>query len=81
MKTAVIYSNGSQECNRMASLLKNLDGIVTFLEYKVGNDFTEQQFQMEFGSDASYPQVNIGTQHVGNMNETLKYMGGRGMFS
>jgi hypothetical protein len=81
MKTAVIYSNGSQECDRMAALLKNLDGVVTFLEYKVGNDFTEQQFQMEFGSDASYPQVNIGTKHVGNMNETLKYMSGRGMFS
>ena len=30
---AVIYSNGSQECERMAQLLKSLGG--EFLEYKL----------------------------------------------
>ena len=38
---------------------------------------------MEFilGSDAdAYPQVAIDDKHIGNMNETLKYMSRRGMF-
>ena len=40
MKTATIYSNGSQECERMASLLKNLGG--EFLEYKLNKHFTQK---------------------------------------
>lgn len=78
-ETIVIYSNGSQECERMASLLKNLGD--EFLEYKLGQHFTESAFYGEFGLEATYPQVTIGYKHIGNMNETLKYMSSRGMFS
>jgi glutaredoxin len=77
-ETAVIYSNGSQECERMASLLKNLGG--EFLEYKLGQHFSEEAFKEEFGPEATYPQVTIGLNHIGNMNETLKYMSNHGMF-
>ena len=35
---AVIYSNGSQECERMAQLLKSLGG--EFLEYKLNHHFS-----------------------------------------
>ncbi len=79
MTTAVIYSNGSQECERMAMLLKALDG--EFHEYILGQHFTESQFRGEFGEDATYPQVSIGYNHIGNMNETLKYMNRVGMLS
>ena len=79
MTTAVIYSNGSQECERMAMLLKALDG--EFHEYILGQHFTENQFRGEFGEDATYPQVSIGYNHIGNMNETLKYMNRVGMLS
>lgn len=77
-ETAVIYSNESQECNRMASLLKNLGG--EFLEYKLGTHFTKDAFYGEFGEEATFPQVTIGINHIGNMNETLKYMSSKGMF-
>jgi hypothetical protein len=70
--TAIIYSNGSQECERMAALLKSLGG--EFLEYKLNNHFTQRAFEQEFGPEATYPQVSIGFKHIGNMNETLKYM-------
>jgi hypothetical protein len=76
---AVIYSNGSQECDRIAALLKSLDG--EFLEYKLDQNFTQRAFEDEFGSEATYPQVSIGYDHIGNMNETLKFMSTRGMFS
>lgn len=71
-KTAVIYSNGSQECERMSALLKSLGG--EFHEYLLDCDFSQRQFRMEFGDEATYPQVAIGDKHIGNMNESLKYM-------
>lgn len=73
-KTAVIYSNGNQECDRMASLLRCLPDVKVFHRYELGKDFTKQQFEMEFGGDATYPQVSIGTKHVGSMKEALQYM-------
>ncbi len=77
-QTVVIYSNGSQECERMAMLLKSLGG--EFLEYKLGQHFTQRGFEAEFGPEATYPQINIGYTHIGSMNETLKYMSSRGLF-
>ena len=77
-QTVVIYSNGSQECERMAMLLKSLGG--EFLEYKLGQHFTQRGFEAEFGKEGEYPQVNIGFKHVGGMKETLQYMNEKGMF-
>jgi|TARA_R100000482_G_scaffold92652_1_gene38350 hypothetical protein len=78
MTAAVIYSNGNQECQRMAELLKSLGG--EFLEYKLNHHFTQRGFEAEFGSEAEYPQVNIGFKHIGNMKETLNFMKERGLF-
>ena len=71
-ETAVIYSNGSQECERMSMLLQALGG--EFLEYKLNEHFTQRGFEAEFGSGAEYPQINMGFKHVGGMKETLQYM-------
>ena len=73
-----IYSNGSQECERMAQLLKSLGG--QFLEYKLNHHFSQRGFEAEFGKGATYPQVNIGFKHIGDMKETLHYMSEKGMF-
>ena len=73
----VIYSNGGQECQRLSSLVKSLGG--EFLEYKLGQHFTQRAFDTEFGKDAEYPQINIGFKHVGGLKETLQYMKQEGM--
>jgi len=78
-ETVVIYSNGSQECERMTMLLKSLEG--EFLEYKLNQHFTQKGFESEFGKDAEYPQINIGYRHVGSMKETLQYMKDQGLFA
>lgn len=78
MKTATIYSNGSQECERMASLLRSLHG--EFLEYNLGQHFTQRAFDDEFGPEATYPQVSIGYEHVGGLKEALQYMKDHGIF-
>ena len=76
--TAVIYSDGSQECERMSMLLRSLDG--EFHEYLLGVDFSDKQFRMEFGSESTYPQVSLGSEHIGSMKEALQYMKDRGLF-
>ncbi len=69
--TAVLYTDGSQECERIRQLLKSLGG--EFLEYELGWDFTQSEFVAEFGSYASFPQVTINGRHIGSMKETLQY--------
>ena len=78
-ETVVIYSNGSQECERMAMLLQSLVG--EFLEYKLGQHFTQRGFDKEFGESAEYPQINIGFKHVGGLKETLQFMKERELFN
>ena len=79
MNTAVIYSNGSQECERVASLLRSLGG--EFLEDKLNKHFAQKAFETEFGLEATYPQVAIGSQHVGNLKETLQCCKNNGLFT
>jgi hypothetical protein len=79
MDTVVIYSNGSQECERIAMLLESLGG--EFHEYLLGVNFSDRQFRAEFGSEATYPQVSIGSKHIGSMKETLQYMNDKGLFT
>ena len=50
-------------------------------EYFLYRDFDSKAFYSEFGEEATYPQISIGYEHIGNMNETLKYMSSRGMLS
>ena len=76
-ETAVIYSNGSQECERMGMLLKSLGG--EYHEYLLGVDFSDRQFRAEFGSEGTFPQVALGSLHLGSMKDTLQYMKEKGM--
>jgi len=69
---AIIYSNGSQECERAESLLTSVKEEVKV--YKLNKDFTEKQFCAEFGSEAEYPQISIGLDHRGTLKETLQYL-------
>lgn len=68
---AVLYTDGSQECERIRMLLKSLGG--EYLEYELGVDFSDRQFRAEFGKDAVYPQITINHEHIGSLKETLQY--------
>ena len=68
---AIIYSNRNLESERAVCLMQSLEH--QYVEYIVGVDFTEKQFIDEFGEDATYPQIAVGTKHIGNLNETLKH--------
>ena len=68
---AVLYTDGSQECERIRMLLKSLGG--EYLEYELGVDFSDRQFRAEFGKDSVYPQITINHEHIGSLKETLQY--------
>ena len=72
MKTVVLYTDGGQESERIRQLLLSLGG--EYHEYLLGADFSDRQFRAEFGSEAEYPQVNIGDKHIGGLKETLHYL-------
>lgn len=78
MTSAVIYSNGSQECERMTSLLKRLE--IEILEYRLNNHFSQRAFESEFGEEATYPQVTIGVHHIGDMKQALQFMKEKGFY-
>ena len=73
----VVYSNGSQECERLLSLLDTLND--KYLLYCLGTHFTEVQFRSEFGDTAEYPQVSIGYEHIGNLKDALHYFQEKGI--
>ena len=77
MDTVILYTNGSQECDRIKQLLLSLGG--EFLEYRLEEDFIESQFRKEFGKSAEYPQVAIGYNHIGGLKDTLHYLHDRGL--
>ena len=78
MTTAVIYSNGNQECERAKIILEKLKFQIQ--EYKLNQHFSARGFIEEFGPEAEYPQVNVGFRHVGGLRETLQYLKSAGAF-
>ncbi|AFD02749.1 glutaredoxin [Synechococcus phage S-MbCM6] len=77
---AIIYSNGNMECER-AEALMNAIHIDDTIIYKVDEDFTENQFKDEFGSEAQYPMIALGMHHRGTLKETLHFMSDKGMLA
>ena len=67
----VLYTNGSQECERAETYLDSQDGSLHV--YRLDEDFTISQFQAEFGFEAEFPQISVGYRHIGGLKETLNF--------
>ena len=68
----VLYTDNSQGCDRVRQLLHSLGD--EYMEYRLGEDFNTKDFTAEFGTDAEYPQVSIGENHIGGLKDTLHYL-------
>ena len=75
---SIIYSNGSQECERARMLLEATHEEVR--EFKLDIDFKDKEFRAEFGEEAEYPQIALGLKHRGTLKETIQYTSEKGMF-
>ena len=77
---AIIYRDRNLESGRAQQLLNSgrFDELVT---YYLDDDFNNTQFHSEFGCDAPYPLITIGTDHVGGLKDSLHYLSKKGLIS
>ena len=68
-----IYSKeGCSYCEKAKKLL-DLEK-VEYLVYKLGTDFTKEQFISEFGYGASFPRILVDNKLLGGCLDTFKYL-------
>ena len=44
------------------------------VEYKLGRDFTREEFYEEFGKGSTFPRVVLNDDLIGGCQETVKYL-------
>jgi glutaredoxin len=42
--------------------------------YKLGVDFTRNEFYDEFGQGSTFPQVIVDDKHIGGCTDTVQYL-------
>jgi glutaredoxin len=45
-----------------------------FVVYKLGEDFTKEEFYSEFGEGSTFPQVLCDDQKLGGCTDTVKFL-------
>jgi len=73
MKFTVYSKDGCPYCVKIQQVLTmaNLEHVV----YKMGTDFTREEFLMEFGQKATFPQVVLNHDTLlGGCSDTVKYL-------
>lgn len=71
--TFTVYSkDGCPYCTKIQQVLElsNLQHVV----YKLGVDFTKEEFYSEFGEGSTFPQVVLDDKHIGGCTDTVKYL-------
>jgi glutaredoxin len=49
---------------------------IYYTEYKLGRDFTKEEFYSKFGTGSTFPRVMVGDQLIGGCSgsEAVKYL-------
>jgi glutaredoxin len=72
MKFTVYSKDGCPYCSKVEQVLQlaSLDYVV----YKLGENFTREQFYAEFGQGSTFPQVIVNDEHIGGCTDTVQYL-------
>jgi len=71
--TFTVYSkDGCPYCSKVEKVLE-LAGL-QHVVYKLGVDFTREEFYSEFGKGSTFPQVIESGKNIGGCTETVKYL-------
>lgn len=73
MRFTVYSKDGCPYCHKIEKVLElaNLEHKI----YKLGVDFTREQFYAEFENGSTFPQVILNDQeHLGGCTDTVKYL-------
>lgn len=72
MKFTVYSKDGCPYCTKVQQVLELAEQ--KHVIYKLGKDFTKEQFYDEFGSGTTFPQVIVNDEHIGGCVDTIKYL-------
>lgn len=72
MKFTVYSKDGCPYCTKIEQLLQVAE--LQHVVYKLGRDFTREEFYAEFGPGSTFPQVIMDDKHLGGCTDTARYL-------
>jgi glutaredoxin len=72
MQVTIYSKSDCPYCEKIKTVFQLLE--VQFVEYKLGEDFTRENFIQEFGEGSTFPRVVIGDNLIGGASETISYL-------
>ena len=72
MKFTLYSKEGCSYCKKAVRLLELAK--VEYRVYKLGIDFTKEQFISEFGYDSSFPKILVDDKLIGGCLDTFRYL-------
>ena len=72
MKFTLYSKEGCSFCKKAERLLELAK--VEYRVYKLGVDFTREQFIAEFGKSSSFPRILVDDKLIGGCLDTFKYL-------
>lgn len=73
MRFTVYSKDGCPFCSKIEQVLQLSD--LEHKIYKLGEDFTREEFYSEFGNGSTFPQVVMDdTKQLGGCTDTVKYL-------
>ena len=72
MHVTIYSKDNCPYCEKVKRLFELIN--LNFVEYKLNENFTRQNFIDKFGEDSGFPQVLFGDKLVGGCVETISYL-------
>ena len=72
MNFIVYAKDGCPLCTKIVQVFDLIEA--KYVEYKLGRDFTREEFYGEFGEGTTFPQVLMDQKKLGGCSETVKYL-------
>jgi glutaredoxin-related protein len=72
MKFTVYSKDGCPYCTKVQQVLETTE--LQHVVYKLGKDFTREEFYAEFGQRSTFPQVICDDKKLGGCIDTVKYL-------
>lgn len=72
MNFTVYTKEGCPYCSSILQILLGKD--LAFTEYKLDDNFTKDEFYVEFGKGSTFPQVVMDGKKLGGCMDSVKYL-------
>jgi glutaredoxin len=79
MEIKIYTSTGCGYCSKIKELLRRVD--LEYTEYRLGKDFSKEEFNELFPDASGYPQMKIDNKNIGGLTDSVRYFVENGMIS